>query len=94
MKPDFIEAAIYKAAEGEYRGQYVAGCAKNECGYIGKFHYWPVRILRQVVLTHDHLSTVGETVPAHSNQVLCPPRCVCLELHWDTTSYPVTINSG
>jgi hypothetical protein len=44
MKPDFIEAAIYKASEGEYGGQYVAACAKNKCGYIGEFHYGLVRI--------------------------------------------------
>src|ERR1700683_611051 len=81
MKPDFIEAAIYKASEGECEGQYVAGCAKNECGYIGEFHYGLVRIPRWLVLTCDHPSTVGKTVPAQSNQVLCPPWCVCLESH-------------
>jgi hypothetical protein len=36
MKPDFIEAAIYIASEGEQAGQYVATCAKNLCGYACK----------------------------------------------------------
>jgi hypothetical protein len=38
-KPSFVEAAIYIAPEGEYAGKYVAGCAKDECGYIGEFPY-------------------------------------------------------
>lgn len=35
-KPDFMEAAIYKACQGREAGQYVATCAKDECGYVGE----------------------------------------------------------
>jgi hypothetical protein len=35
-KPDFIEAAIYKASVSEQAGQYVATCVKDECGYYGE----------------------------------------------------------
>jgi hypothetical protein len=38
-KPAFIEAAIYIATTGEQAGKYVATCAKNECGYAGKFYF-------------------------------------------------------
>lgn len=34
-KPDFVEAAIYMATDGEQAGQFVASCAKDECGYFG-----------------------------------------------------------
>jgi hypothetical protein len=34
-RADFIEAAIYKARKGREAGQYVATCAKDECGYMG-----------------------------------------------------------
>jgi hypothetical protein len=34
--PDFVEAAIYVAYDGNHTGQYVATCAKDLCGYIGK----------------------------------------------------------
>ncbi|KIM86990.1 hypothetical protein PILCRDRAFT_4230 [Piloderma croceum F 1598] len=33
-KPDYIEAAIYKASTGEQAGRYVASCAKDACGYF------------------------------------------------------------
>ena len=35
-KPDFVEAAIYMAVTGAFAGEYVARCAQNECGYLGK----------------------------------------------------------
>lgn len=41
-KPSFVEAAIYIPPEGEYAGKYIAGCAKDECGYIGEFRYVPL----------------------------------------------------
>jgi hypothetical protein len=34
-KPAYVEAAIYMALRGEQAGQYVATCAKDECGYAG-----------------------------------------------------------
>jgi len=35
-QPDIVEAAIYMVSEGDHGGQYVAACAKDECGYFGK----------------------------------------------------------
>jgi hypothetical protein len=35
-KPDYIEAAIYKASTGEQAGRYIASCVKDACGYFGK----------------------------------------------------------
>ncbi len=35
-KPDIVEAAIYVVSEEGQGGQYVAACAKDECGYFGK----------------------------------------------------------
>jgi hypothetical protein len=32
----FIEAAIYVPMFGYYKGEYVAQCAKNRCGYVGE----------------------------------------------------------
>jgi hypothetical protein len=32
----YIESAIYLANDGPYIGEYVAGCASDTCGYIGK----------------------------------------------------------
>jgi hypothetical protein len=37
-RPDFTEAAIYRATQGQPLGEYVAGCARNACGYFGKPH--------------------------------------------------------
>jgi hypothetical protein len=31
--PNFVEAAIYMATDGEEAGQFVARCAKDACGY-------------------------------------------------------------
>jgi hypothetical protein len=35
-RPIFTEAAIYIAKVEPYKGEYVAGCAKSHCGYLGK----------------------------------------------------------
>lgn len=35
-QPDFVEAAIYAAADGPLAGKYIATCARDLCGYIGK----------------------------------------------------------
>ena len=32
----YKESAFFKAAAGEYMGEYVAGCASSQCGYLGK----------------------------------------------------------
>ena len=31
----YKEAAIYLAIDGPYKGEYVAECAKHQCGYLG-----------------------------------------------------------
>jgi hypothetical protein len=38
-KPNFVEAAIYMASDGEHAGHFVATCAKDECGYFGTLSY-------------------------------------------------------
>jgi hypothetical protein len=35
--PDFLEAAIYPVPVGPLAGTYVASCARDRCGYMGKF---------------------------------------------------------
>jgi len=32
----YTEAAIFRAINGEFTGEYVAACAQNTCGYLGK----------------------------------------------------------
>jgi len=41
------EAAIFIETVGAYCGEYVAKCAKNECGYFGEslFSLWLEKIL-------------------------------------------------
>jgi hypothetical protein len=39
-KPNVVEAAIYIASQGEQVGQYVASCAKEECGYFGQYEFY------------------------------------------------------
>jgi len=34
--PDFIEAPIYRATVGPFAGMYLASCARDRCGYMGK----------------------------------------------------------
>lgn len=69
-KPDFVEAAIYMASVGEQAGQYIATCAKDECGYSGEFSC--ARMFQHV---HISLSALGELVrQARPHQELCPPK--------------------
>lgn len=35
-EPQYTECAIYLDPDGEYNGEYVAGCAFDRCGYLGK----------------------------------------------------------
>ena len=59
--PDFVEAAIYLATSGTYVGQYVASCAKDNCGYLGEFHYLPVvgLLVVDLVVLNTSISTNG-----------------------------------
>lgn len=38
VRGDYTESAMYLAPHGPYAGEYVAGCASEHCGYIGKFN--------------------------------------------------------
>jgi hypothetical protein len=35
--PDYIEAPIYMVRSGPFGGMYVVSCARDRCGYMGKF---------------------------------------------------------
>lgn len=77
-RPDFIEAAIYKARKGREAGQYVATCAKDECGYIGASNEGVGG--SGLALTHLHRSVFGETLwrdGAHEKP--CLPRCILIK---------------
>jgi hypothetical protein len=37
----FKEAAVYLSASGCYKGEYVAECAKSQCGYLGQSPAFP-----------------------------------------------------
>jgi len=34
--PDIVESAIRVSTTGPFAGEYVAMCARDECGYLGK----------------------------------------------------------
>jgi hypothetical protein len=55
-KPNFVEAAIDMATDGEEAGQFVARCAKDECGYFcqSMYAYWS-----QLVSDASSLSAPG-----------------------------------
>jgi len=37
----YTEAAIFRAFEGEFIGEFMAGCAEGTCGYLSKEHsFW------------------------------------------------------
>jgi hypothetical protein len=36
-RPAFTEAAIYITRVEPYKSEYVAGCAKSRCGYLGQY---------------------------------------------------------
>jgi hypothetical protein len=57
--PDFVEAAIYLATSGTYAGEYVASCATDNCGYLGKFRCLPAVGL----LVLDVVMLIRELVP-------------------------------
>jgi hypothetical protein len=40
-RPEFTEAAIYVTKVEPYKGEYVAGCAKSHCGYLGQSSFSP-----------------------------------------------------
>jgi len=33
---NFVEAAIYQAVSGQLSGEYIASCARSQCGYFGE----------------------------------------------------------
>jgi hypothetical protein len=40
IDPQYTECAVYFASTGKYKGEYVAGCAFDRCGYIGKIRVY------------------------------------------------------
>jgi hypothetical protein len=42
----FTESIIYVAVQGDYAGEYVAGCATNSCGYLSRF------FLTSIIVVH------------------------------------------
>jgi hypothetical protein len=46
VEPKDTETAIYIARSGEFAGQYVAGCASDSCGYLGKLMLQSYRRVR------------------------------------------------
>jgi hypothetical protein len=48
-EPVFTEAAIYLTTFGRYEGEYVAECAKGQCGYLGQS---PFPLKKQVLTLH------------------------------------------
>ena len=54
----FVEAAIHIPVFGCYAGEYVAECARSQCGYLGLF----ISLDRRGSLMLDLPSTVGENV--------------------------------
>jgi hypothetical protein len=53
QEPDFVEAAIYMVPAGPLSGEYVAGCARDRCGYFGKRFGW---------LKENELLTISRSV--------------------------------
>jgi hypothetical protein len=33
---EYKEASIYLAIDGQYKGEYIAECAEDRCGYLGQ----------------------------------------------------------
>ena len=60
--PDCVEAAMYLATSGMYASQFVASCAKDNCGCLGELHYLPILGLLAVdlVVLNMSISTNGE----------------------------------
>lgn len=52
-RPTFTEAAIFVARSGSFAGQYVAECARGDCGYFGKY-------ITSMRLMYDDLLTVND----------------------------------
>jgi len=74
MKPDFIEAAIYIASEGEQAGRYVATCAKNLCGYACKSGF---ALRQRWMFSHLYKSASRKTLQQDSaHKELCLSRLV------------------
>lgn len=48
---DFVEAAMYFTTTGSHAGQYIASCAKDQCGYLGDFQSYVLFDIELVVLS-------------------------------------------
>ena len=58
-KPRYAEAAIYLPVQGRYKGEYIAECAENKCGYLGGSS---LRMLGPLFYRLPGASSSGETV--------------------------------
>ena len=58
---DFTEAALVVTTRGEMFGEYVAQCARNMCGYFGK---WPDCLACLCFPTTPHTSVYMERIHA------------------------------
>ena len=52
-RPAFTEAAIYITAVEPYKGEYVAGCAKSRCGYMGRSPFSQTPLTARVLTPFD-----------------------------------------
>ena len=48
-RPAFTEAAIYVTRVEPYKGEYVAGCAKGRCGYLGRSPFPQTSLMKRVL---------------------------------------------
>jgi hypothetical protein len=58
-EPSFIEAAIYIPLFGRCAGEYVAACAKSQCGYVGQS---PFTRPREMHVHIPHPSPIGKNI--------------------------------
>ena len=49
----FTEAAIYITTVEPYKGEYVAGCAKSRCGYLGQSPFSQTSLTVRVLTPFD-----------------------------------------
>jgi hypothetical protein len=60
--PDFIESAMYIASVGPFTGMYLASCARDRCGYMGKLPRHTIvntfALMTSVVMDHLYNKSV------------------------------------
>lgn len=62
-QPDFVEAAMYMPSTGPFAGQYIATCARDQCGYFGKLALLQFQNVNETIyLPVTHLSVSRATI--------------------------------